>query len=238
MEVGATPTSRKEPEPSSIKRGAVPGGLEFLVGNIKKTERWHVPAGETNLTSYHMVRGRKRHGLLYDPGAASGIIGTDTVRDYQRDIIADTIIETRPTKSKIAGIDGQPAPEIGKVVLPLKIPVLKGAAFAGDMIGDMGSFCPVLLPLQASMRYRAVMYANGFPNGDSILTLFPRTLAQMDEEWEPIPICMRLLLAKPGRYIAPMDDVSVKEEIDRKYLREHVMRIVNWFARITPSSAP
>ena len=238
LEEDATPTAREELEPSSIKRGAVPGGLEFMFRNIGNTETGHYPAGETNLTSYHMVRGRKRHGLLHDLGAASGIIGTDTVREYQRDIISDTIIETRPATSKFAGIDGPPTPGIGKVVVPLQIPVLKGATFTGDVIGDLGSFFPALLPRQASMRYRAVMFAIVFPKGDNILTLFPQTLAQMDGKREPTPICMRRLLAEPGRYIAPVDDVSVKGEIDQKYLREHVMRIVNWFASFKQSSSP
>eukprot|EP00959_Pyramimonas_sp_CCMP1952_P180449 3773281-Pyramimonas_sp.AAC.1 len=62
-----------------------------------------------------MVRGRKRYGLLYDPGAASGIIGTDTVREYHRDIIPRMDMETRPTKSKFTGIDGKPTPGIGKI---------------------------------------------------------------------------------------------------------------------------
>ncbi|CAK0851471.1 unnamed protein product [Prorocentrum cordatum] len=40
----------------------------------------------------------------------------DAVREYHRDIIPKTDIETRPTKCKFSGYDGKPAPGIGKIM--------------------------------------------------------------------------------------------------------------------------
>ena len=81
----------------------------------------------------------KRFGLIYDPGASSGIIGTDTVREYQQEVLGGAAIESKPTRAQFTGIDGRPTPGIGKAVLPLRIPAMRGTTFTGDMIGGSGS---------------------------------------------------------------------------------------------------
>ncbi|CAK0849891.1 unnamed protein product, partial [Prorocentrum cordatum] len=136
------------------------GRPEFLVRNIEKSENGHFPAGEMNLASYRMVRGRRRCGFLRDPGAATGIVDTDAVRECRRDANPSATVEARPTGSKLAGVDGKPTPGVGNAVLSLTIAVLNGATFAGDVIGDAGPFCLGIMPPRASVRYRAAVVAN------------------------------------------------------------------------------
>ena len=54
-------------------------GEEGQAGVAKKL---NFPAGTTeSMDSYHMVRGRRVCGLLVDPGASSGLVGTDTLNE-------------------------------------------------------------------------------------------------------------------------------------------------------------
>lgn len=148
-------------------------------------------------TSYHAVRGVKRHGLLYDLGAPSGIIGTDTVREYQGDILNGASIMVMPAWSHFTGIDGKPTPGIGNVVVPLKMPAMRGATLTGDVIGGSGSWCPGLMPLSISIRYRAVMLAAVFYNGDGIRAIFPDSLQR---GLKATPTYIGLLHADSGHY--------------------------------------
>ncbi|CAK0817055.1 unnamed protein product, partial [Prorocentrum cordatum] len=205
----------EEAEPRRLPRGIVPGGLDFLVREVQNlcyedqvSQQNNHNVHEVN-TSYHSIKGTKRFGLLYDPGASSGIIGTDTVREYQQEILGGAEIESRPTRAQFTGIDGKPTPGIGKAIVPLRIPAMKDATFTGDMIGGMGSWCPALMPLPTSIRYRAIMFSAMFDNGDGILVIFPdnRRLGN-----RATPVYIRLLLTDSRRYIIPTDNQHIREE--------------------------
>ena len=59
-----------------------PGVQEDEKTSEKISKRLNFPEMETtNIDNYHMVRGDRICGLLVDPGAASGLIGTDTLRE-------------------------------------------------------------------------------------------------------------------------------------------------------------
>eukprot|EP00435_Cladocopium_sp_Y103_P061079 s1483_g22.t1 len=61
--------------------------------------------------SYHMVNGKKVHGLLVDPGASSGLMGTETLRELlssgmvPQDKVKD--IAWLPSTTTVTGISGQ-----------------------------------------------------------------------------------------------------------------------------------
>ncbi|CAK0791575.1 unnamed protein product, partial [Prorocentrum cordatum] len=183
-------------------------------------------------TSYHSIKGTKRFGLLYDPGASSGIIGTDTVREYQQEILGGAEIESRPTRAQFTGIDGKPTPGIGKAIVPLRIPAMKDATFTGDMIGGMGSWCPALMPLPTSIRYRAIMFSAMFDNGDGILVIFPdnRRLGN-----RATPVYIRLLLTDSRHYIIPTDNQHIREEVDQQYLHGVLLDHLQIFWDFKPS---
>ena len=120
-------------------------------------------------STFHTVRGQRRHGLLFDPGAASGILGTDIVLDYNNEVLGGVAIDTLPSRNMFTGIDGKPTPGMGRAIIPLMIPALRGSTFTADMIGGSGSYCPGLLPLSTPIRRKATMCSGVFSNLDGVL---------------------------------------------------------------------
>ena len=171
-------------------------------------------------SSFHTVRGQKRHGLLFDPGAASGIIGTDTVLDYKNDILGGQEITTMPSFSRFTGIDGEPTPGIGKAIIPLMIPALAGRIFTADMLGGSGSYCPGLVPLSTSIRLKATMFSGVFSNLDGVLGVRP-VGAQGEHDR---PTYLRLLHTDVGHYLIPIDNRDDPQETDQRCLHQAVMK--------------
>ena len=70
--------------------------------------------GKVVFQDYHNVRGTKRHGFIVDPGAASGIAGTDTKLQYDAAQVpyfddCDVI----KNSNSYSGIDGEPVKSLG-----------------------------------------------------------------------------------------------------------------------------
>ena len=172
-------------------------------------------------STFHTVRGQKRHGLLYDPGASSGIIGTDTLLDYVREVLGGADIHTLPSFNKFTGIDGEPTPGVGKAVVPLMIPALRDSTFTADMIGGSGSYCPGLLPLSTSIRLKASMFAGVFPNLDGVLGVRP--VDHSTGELGKV-VYLRLLHTDSGHYLIPIDNRDDPGETDQRFLRQAVMK--------------
>eukprot|EP00435_Cladocopium_sp_Y103_P008718 s2643_g2.t1 len=72
---------------------------------------------------YHTVKGEKRYGLLIDPGAASGLIGSETLRNIMEHCIPSDKIEDHVTwnqkTTSVAGISGESDETLGEVNLKL-----------------------------------------------------------------------------------------------------------------------
>ena len=60
---------------------------------------------------FHSVRGTSRHGLIVDPGAASALMGTETLRTFLEDQNLKVTME--PSCSTFTGVDGRPEPAVG-----------------------------------------------------------------------------------------------------------------------------
>ena len=149
---------------------------------------------------YHVVKGHNRYGFIVDPGAASGIVGTDTVLAYQRAGVPfanDKVLS--PSTGMFSGIDGEPVPGLGTLKQKAQIGRLK-VRWQGDMIGHQGSFCPFLLPLSPLIEHRAIMMHGMFDNGDGAIIL-------MSEHGnnEELHVA-RLLSTDSGHYLLPTDD--------------------------------
>ena len=58
----------------------------------------------------HLVRGREMPGLIVDPGAAAGVMGTETLRDFVKGYLhtSGRHYELAPPTSTFTGIDGRP----------------------------------------------------------------------------------------------------------------------------------
>ena len=94
--------------------------------------------------NYRTVMGEKRRGLLVDPGAASGLIGSETLRDIVENCFprgpAD-VSWCREKQNSVSGISGQPEATLGEVHIPLGFAGADGT-FAADVLGGEGSMCP------------------------------------------------------------------------------------------------
>ncbi|CAK0830773.1 unnamed protein product [Prorocentrum cordatum] len=165
--------------------------------------------------------------LLRDPGAASGIVGTDSLLTCYNDALEPLGVgcDLVPTTAKFTGIDAVPAPGIGKSKVPLGMPMLENATSTGDLTGGPGS-CPGLFSLKSSIKFEASMLANAVPFMDGILALFP------DDEYgkhQRKPVRAPLLRADSGHCVTPIDNCDSPEEVNQTYLRKELMKYLEAF---------
>ena len=111
-------------------------------------------------STVHTVRGEKRRGLLVDPGAASGLIGSETLRDLMEHCLdQDSKKDVKWCHGKtnnVSGISGTPGESLGEVHLPLHMGGSTGR-FSADVLGGEGSLCPALLSNPALRKQRAAI---------------------------------------------------------------------------------
>ncbi|CAE8606470.1 unnamed protein product, partial [Polarella glacialis] len=141
--------------------------LSFLVGTCSSA----FPTDHEDWSSlYHSVRGVKRHGLLIDPGAASGLIGSDTLKEFRDEILLPHGVDIicRPTTQNVSGVSGKPEPALSRVTMPI-FPGIKSSTFTADVIGKQGSKCPALLPNPSMRAANMGLLTNFFENGDGML---------------------------------------------------------------------
>ena len=159
---------------------------------------------------YHMVRGQKRRGLLIDPGAAAGLIGSETLRDLL-DACCDTTsseaIAWTESSATITGISGQPDKALGRVQLRLPFKNLD-AVYAADVIGHEGSLCPALVGNPALCEMKASLHSCWSDNKDGLLVTWDTR-----QEDKPQMHLFRVFLTDSGHYLLPLDeDTSIMDQ--------------------------
>ena len=146
--------------------------------------------------AYHTVQGQKRRGLLVDPGAASGLVGSETLRDLL-EVCGDSQVKwNRDRTNNVSGISGSSESTLGEVEIGLSLGGAQGS-YRADVLGGEGSLCPALLSNPALRRQKAAILSDWFNNGDGVLVI-------QTEERE----ChyLRLLLTDSGHYLLPVDE--------------------------------
>ena len=168
---------------------------------------------------FHMIEGHKRRGLLVDPGASNGLIGSETLRD-----ILDTCMPEKERNkiqwsnkvASVSGISGAKDKTLGEVTIPIGFGDKDKGTFTADVLGGEGSLCPALLSNPALRKMSSVIYSNFFDNGDGLLACHPRGGEPQGKEssWSHF----RLLLTDSGHYLLPVDKGSnlVSEEAKSK----------------------
>ncbi|CAE8737965.1 unnamed protein product, partial [Polarella glacialis] len=182
--------------------------LSFLVGTCSSA----FPTDYEDWSSlYHSVRGVKRHGLLIDPGAASGLIGSDTLKEYRDEILLPHGVDIicRPTTQNVSGISGKPEPALSRVTMPI-FPGIKSSTFTADVIGKQGSKCPALLPNPSMRAANMGLLTNFFENGDGMLIVHDNGKR----------LLYRCLLTESGHYILPTDNVKNNNNVDKEATRK------------------
>ncbi|CAE8645278.1 unnamed protein product, partial [Polarella glacialis] len=182
--------------------------LSFLVGACSSA----FPTDHEDWSSlYHSVRGVKRHGLLIDPGAASGLIGSDTLKEFRDEILLPLGVDIicRPTTQNVSGISGKPEPALSRVTMPI-FPGIKSSTFTADVIGKQGSKCPALLPNPSMRAANMGLLTNFFENGDGMLIVHDNGKR----------LLYRCLLTESGHYILPTDNVKNNNNVDKEATRK------------------
>ncbi|CAE8728215.1 unnamed protein product, partial [Polarella glacialis] len=178
--------------------------LSFLVGTCSSA----FPTDYEDWSSlYRSVRGVKRHGLLIDPGAASGLIGSDTLKEYRDEILLPQGVDIicRPTTQNVSGISGKPEPALSRVTMPI-FPGIKSSTFTADVIGKQGSKCPALLPNPSMRAANMGLLTNFFENGDGMLIVHDNGKR----------LLYRCLLTESGHYILPTDNIKNNNHVGEK----------------------
>ncbi|CAE8674707.1 unnamed protein product, partial [Polarella glacialis] len=182
--------------------------LSLLVGTCSSA----FPTDHEDWSSlYHSVRGVKRHGLLIDPGAASGLIGSDTLKEFRDEILLPLGVDIicRPTTQNVSGISGKPEPALSRVTMPI-FPGIKSSTFTADVIGKQGSKCPALLPNPSMRAANMGLLTNFFENGDGMLIVHDNGKR----------LLYRCLLTESGHYILPTDSVKNNNNVGEKATRK------------------
>ena len=147
------------------------------------------------------VRGKQLFGLLIDPGAARGLIGTETLRIlfkevlHPRNLVGQVIWKT--SKNAFSGISAKAETSLGLVTFPIGLVGLRSASFSADVIGDAASLCPGLVPLKSLIELGCCMLFAYFPNGDGLLGIWNKPTGT----WCP----QRLHLTDSGHYLLRID---------------------------------
>ena len=89
---------------------------------------------------YHQVQGRDRKGLLIDPGAASGLVGSETLRNLQPYMIENAQYEF-DKRTPVSGISGTSESTLGQVKMKLKV-AGQPITYMADVLGGDGSLLP------------------------------------------------------------------------------------------------
>ena len=165
--------------------------------------------------TFFTVRGERRRGLIVDPGAASGLVGTETLRDIIESCVAPAgkanELKYRFEKTTpVSGISGEADHTLGEVEIPL---VTGGQAiqFTGEMIGGAGSLCPALVSNPALRKLRSRIFTEFFNNGDGLLVTGPLSGSDPSDMKY-----FRLLLTDSGHYILPTDDAAYNNKVSEE----------------------
>eukprot|EP00438_Fugacium_kawagutii_P022015 Skav200851 [mRNA] locus=scaffold2484:58683:61535:+ [translate_table: standard] len=218
-------TPSNQPEASSSKTDKVLSFAMFL-------------GGTRDSSSYHTVKGTKRRGLLIDPGAASGLIGSETLRDLVENCMtdneaADNITWTGKTAS-VAGISGQSDQTLGEVNIKLSTNN-RTITYKGDVLGGEGSLCPALVGNPTLRQQQAALFSDWFANGDGLLAIHKQELLEEDRK----PILLRLLLTDSGHYLLPTDQDSADVPREAHEQVSHLTtRIIEQSNQIWPDEQP
>ena len=171
-------------------------------------------------TVYHQVRGQKRRGLLVDPGAGAGIVGSETLRDILENIpyLKDRpeVIEWTSRSTSVTGISGQGDSTLAHVTFPFHLTKDLLGSFSADVLGNEGSLCPALLPNPSLRRLHAGVLTEWFENGDGLLVFGePSEVGDSSRV-----ITLRILLTETGHYILPVDQQpnEIVEEAQTKVI--------------------
>ena len=127
----------------------------------------------TNNSILHLVGGKEYFGLLLDPGASRGILGTDTLQAIITYVLEPhgktSSISWAPSSASFSGIAASIQRSIANGTLPIGLMGLPNSIFRADVLGGEASQCPGLMPLKSLIAAGAISAFGCFSNGDGLI---------------------------------------------------------------------
>lgn len=191
---------------------------------------FHAKEMKENRENYFNVRGAQRHGLLIDPGAASGLIGSDTLKELLQHCVApygkegEVHLNYEKT-TPVSGINGGSDSTLAEVSIPLTSNG-QPLTYTAEVIGGSGSMCPALVGNPTLRRLDASIFTNWFENGDGLMIAGGR-----NNEQEKHYKFFRLLLTDSGHYLLPTDRAE-----DNRVTRESKREVMMFAQKIAEES--
>ena len=149
----------------------------------------------------HLVGGKEYFGLLLDPGASRGILGTDTLHAIITYILEPHAmahyIVWSPSSASFSGIAASVQRSIAAVTLPIGLMGLPNSIFKADVLGGDASQCPGLMPLKSLIAAGAISAFGCFSNGDGLIAFQDAQTQRMCPQ--------RLYITDSGHYLLPID---------------------------------
>ena len=105
--------------------------------------------------SWHTVNGRPIQGLVFDPGAADGLVGTETLRSYLK-ASGQKLEVLGHSATTFRGIEGTGVPSNLRVRVPFSLDGTTTGTMEMDTIGGNADRCPFLLPNRACVSHRCI----------------------------------------------------------------------------------
>ena len=149
----------------------------------------------------HTVNGQEYCGLLLDPGASKGVLGSDTLNDII-DYVLDPVdradqVQWMTSTAHFSGISASVQSSLALVSFPLGLMGMRNPRFQADLLGGSSSKCPGLMPLLSLINAAALAAFGCFQNGDGLIALQDRPTGKMCPQ--------RLYLTDSGHYLLPID---------------------------------
>ena len=141
------------------------------------------------------VNGMPQLGLIYDPGAPDGIVGTDTLLAHVRAKDGVTCKEISKLATSFRGISDADVPCKMRVAVTFKI-AAHPVTLECNTIGGTGSTCPFLFPNRALLCSKSLTAHNYFENRDALLCI----------ETNGTVLGIRMLLTDSGHHMIMHND--------------------------------
>ncbi len=187
------------------------------IGNFILRNVYGAMPSANGFQNFTCVNGKPRPGLIVDPGAARGLIGSDSLRDIINTVLRpagkDHLVKWKQSNNKFTGISTDEQHSIGLVNFPIGLLGINNATYTADVIGGASSRCPGLVPLVTLLAQGCVISCGYFANKDGIMGIRSHN-----------GFCaQRLHLTDSGHYLLPIDNFHRQRQIglDRCISTDH-----------------
>ena len=149
----------------------------------------------------HTIMGQHYHGLLLDPGASRGIMGTDMFQCLIQHVLEPygktRHIVWRDSQASFSGISATVQRSIAAITMPIGLAGMRHSVFQADLLGGAASWCPGLMPLRSLILAGALSAFGCFEGGDGIIAFRDASTQRMCPQ--------RLYITDSGHYLLPID---------------------------------